>query len=358
MGKDQRLAQELQHCQTRNEQEEADRKYAEQCQTNDDAIFRERENDDRRFAQELQNIEDQYRKEQEEANWADRKYAEHLQAFDDRIIQEQESNDHQLAKELQNDQDQARKQQEDEDWNLAHLLKIVAEEACGPTDCDKGDDSAMMATTNVGKAVLAVGRIHQQVQEMAVFGMEPVARDDMVHCAEQFLAKQDDFADKGIPTNVDIGYHYTSEKSMTTIRTHGLLTKADRLSSGIHSSFHGLNFGDGIYTTNNPYASTRYGEVGLIVARLQGNTFRFNDRRLQYQNATTIVGNLQARACCGKWSEESDPYDEIVLRTSSQCLPLVRYSRTEYRKDSQHVHRCAAKMTRLVDELFNKNTDI
>ena len=148
---------------------------------------------------------------------------------------------------------------------------------------------------------------------------------------------------------------FQASLAMTTIRTHGLLTKADRLSSGIHSSFHGLNFGDGIYTSNNPYASTRYGEVGLIVARLQGNAFRFNDRRLQYQNATTIVGNWQARAYCGgKWSDP-DPYDEIVLKTSSQCLPLVRYSRTEYRKDSQHVHRCAVKMTRLVDELFNGN---
>jgi hypothetical protein len=157
-----------------------------------------------------------------------------------------------------------------------------------------------MEKSSNGRAVIAVQEIIALVTEakkkypiLAQYNVNSVSQDDMVFLARQILDLQDEFKAKNLPSYIDIGYHYTNQNSMPHIRTNGLLTKADRESQKVTSTFHGSVFGDGIYTAQNPIAFSNYGNVGLLVARLQGKAVRVA-RSLspgQSTDVNTIIGD-------------------------------------------------------------------
>ena len=65
-----------------------------------------------------------------------------------------------------------------------------------------------------------------------------------------------------ILTHKDIGYHYTDQRNLVHIRTHGLLTKAERKENKVHSTKQNASvFGDGIYTANNETNFSKYGDT-------------------------------------------------------------------------------------------------
>ena len=104
----------------------------------------------------------------------------------------------------------------------------------------------------------------------------------------------------------------------TTIRSNGLLTKAERNAKSINSRNHGSIFGDGIYAANYPTSFARYGEQGLLVARLIGKLVRVpkslscltSSNFLDIANSSnTIVGDktisLSHRWCTVTWIPRS-----------------------------------------------------
>ena len=219
-----------------------------------------------------------------------------------------------------------------------------------------------MMTSNIGKAILLVERIIQCVEALkdkCKIGLGPVAKDDMVILAERLFAKQNEFKAKGIPTRVDIGFHYTTEENMHEIQVNGLMTKKDRIKKKIDVKTNGAVFGDGVYTANNPTSFKRYGSVGLIVARMQGKTTRIAerlDRTKHPKIPNTIIGDKNAKSL-----EEWRPYDhwhEIILQESSQCLPLIRYDKKllfelSLKDQDAHMAIIIKSLNEIIGELFN-----
>eukprot|EP00957_Ditylum_brightwellii_P032381 2453627-Ditylum_brightwellii.AAC.1 len=183
---------------------------------------------------------------------------------------------------------------------------------------------------------------HKKSDEIA-----PVAIDDMVYTCEKILQCQETFRKLNHPTHVTVAYHYTHRQSMDKIQQHGLLSKNERNDIMVRENkFHGEAFGNGIYTANNPLAFKSFGEVGLLVATLRGKIEKVSGR-FDGGDANTVIGNKEERLRGG-----SIPYhDEIVLRQSSQCLPLIQYKSHLAHDDLMWTYHI--ELQKLVDNFFN-----
>ena len=195
-----------------------------------------------------------------------------------------------------------------------------------------------------------------------------VSVDDMVYLAERLLGQQQDFVDRNIPAYVDLGYHYTSIENTEKIRENGLLTKSERAHQNIQVlKKHGSAFGDGIYTANNPIACSGYGAVGLIVARLQGTNVRVPFALKVHnfhvdEDVKSICGDKITEAMIQDEDFNDDGWPtndynhEVVLRSSSQVLPLVKYSKTLIKtsKGRKCIQQFESSLQSILDGLFNK----
>ena len=132
---------------------------------------------------------------------------------------------------------------------------------------------------------------------------------------------------------------------------NGLLTKCDRESSQIQSNYNGSAFGDGIYTCSNPDDFTRYGNVGLIVAQMQGRLEEVSSKYAKNRQRQVWSGDT------GIAQNKSPMYADMrVLRESSQCLPLVRYDTsavTQTNAGRRALYQFHRQLQRLVDDFFN-----
>ena len=118
-----------------------------------------------------------------------------------------------------------------------------------------------------------------------------------------------------------------------------------------------------MYTSSNPAAFSAYGDVGLVVGRLQGKTMKVPKRLLPatcVNSANTIIGDRLRRNAeldNDGWPIDSS-YNEIVLRTSSQCLPLIKYGVGLVKR--RHGQECLASLEQslglILKELFNDVT--
>ena len=289
----------------------------------------------------------------------------------------QASSDMALAQVLQQEEDEEetesrrREEHNRKDMTLAQFLQH--EEDARSRKADPNKEHTDMTENKTGRAVLAVQRIIELVRElkmkypMYATNIDPVATDDMVYLAERLLERQEEFVQDNIPSHVDIGYHYTNPPNMQAIRTNGMMTKGERKSQRITSSTkHGSVFGDGIYTGNNPKSFRKYGSIGLLVARLQGNTVKV-PYTLQHKtiqaNTNTVIGDKMlhlsgTHATAGgavAWPK-TDKYHEIVLRSSSQCLPMVKFdgSMTAQAQGRQCIKYFQTSLQVILDELFNR----
>ncbi|GFH49952.1 hypothetical protein CTEN210_06428 [Chaetoceros tenuissimus] len=134
----------------------------------------------------------------------------------------------------------------------------------------------------------------------------------------RFLNQQVEFKARNVSSFIDSGIHYTKQLYAASIR-----------STGLRCSVSG-RFGPGIYTGNNCKAfAGRYGNVGLILLRLQGKTGMVDRRRFRrgndsYQNIDTVIGNARTR----NLNPHSTPqaknlYEEVILQSTSQCVPVI-----------------------------------
>ncbi|GFH53331.1 hypothetical protein CTEN210_09807 [Chaetoceros tenuissimus] len=254
-------------------------------------------------------------------------------------------------------QQSLRNQKEESDQALAHLLQQEEDKSFTKADAEKEHEE--MTKNITGKAYLLVQRIvalvenlksHREYSHLVTLSsIETVAVDDLVFLSERLLEQQQEFgtnknyvlggngvatsARNSIPTYIDIGYHYTDSNNMHHIRTNGLMSRQERTNSNISATSKGAVFGDGIYTANNPSNFSSYGNIGLVVARLQGNTVRVpmdmglarlvNGESPETDSANTIIGDKTAHG--NNWPS-SDARHEFVLRKASQCLPMVKYN--------------------------------
>ncbi len=171
---------------------------------------------------------------------------------------------------------------ESSDVMLAQFLQEEEDEICHKAKADPTKERHDMNSSSSRKAVVAVQRIIQLVEDvkkqhfptLAQY-IDAVAIDDMVYLVEKMLDQQSVFISQGIPLYIDIGYHYTNPSKMDAIRTNGLLTKSERSNQNISTAQNnGSVFGDGVYTANNPKSFSNFGDVGLLVGRLQGHLKR------------------------------------------------------------------------------------
>ncbi|KAL7545149.1 hypothetical protein ACHAWF_008506 [Thalassiosira exigua] len=209
----------------------------------------------------------------------------------------------------------------------------------------KRESEGMMSTTTG----LAYKFVECFVEETKSFGTMDgiclVARDDMVFQTVAMLNCMETFKSTGKDTGIDVGYHFTSKNSMEHIQRDGLMTRSDqelnpKLNSRESAHIHGNAFGDGVYTGNNPFAFKKYGEVGIVVARLQGTTTRIRPDEVVL-SGTLLRPKIHIMAPIGQEALKRDVNtiignktmglhpnlhkDEVVLLQSSQCIPLVRF---------------------------------
>lgn len=115
--------------------------------------------------------------------------------------------------------------------------------------------------------------------------------------AEKFLECQAHFTDNGSPATVTLAYHYTKSQNMDTIRQDGLMTHSDRKKQNVSAAIGGTYFGEGVYMGRNPFAFQNFGDVGLLVAVLLGNTERVGRGAVSARSGTkpkapnTIIRN-------------------------------------------------------------------
>jgi len=128
-----------------------------------------------------------------------------------------------------------------------------------------------------------------------------------------------------------------------------------------YNNSHGVGvFGDGIYTATNPFAFRHFGDTGLLVAVLLGNTARVpytaDPKANLVGTINTVIGNKSLRHLTGTLSEAIRYTDELVLQESKQCLPLMRFDTasvsTQAGKDA--VWMFQQELQRLLDKVFNK----
>lgn len=214
------------------------------------------------------------------------------------------------------------------------------------------DEKQRMLSTNDGCAFLFVQSVLKVCKGLSdVLGDKdiilPVSEDDMVYMAERLLELRDTFQAEGKDVTVDIGYHYTSSSALKHIQQDGLMTYSDRLSNKNLNQqeaepSHALLFGDGVYTGNYPAEFTKYGKVGILVARLKGKKHRvqsddvniggtlknYSMKPLNKAELGQAAIDAGYDTVVGNKSFGRQPYyrlDEVVLLRSSQCIPLVYF---------------------------------
>jgi len=252
-------------------------------------------------------------------------------------LERQEEADNDDDNERGDDQQQPVENQEELDRRLA--LELSRHDPQPQRDLDFGDISPLITA----RALQLVQRV-QELFSLADWGplliqsgITPVAVDDMFFLAEKFLTTQAMFAKQGKPSTVDLGYHYTRQQNLDKIRTDGLLTKRERDSNQIRTTWNGSSYGDGIYSGNEPSKFTKYGDTGLLLARLKG----------------VEMDSVQSNRCFEKGNDcISSTRNFVVLQHSHQCLALIQFPTRLVDTKLDVILKLERRIRSIVDELL------
>ena len=227
----------------------------------------------------------------------------------------------------------AKKSKTDHQMAVELQAQLEAEEALQAKA--RQEQESMMTKSPLGKAWTLVAKVIQVCQAYDAKLVQPIATDDLVYMAIQIIVEQQSFLEDNsnnkkhnVCPSVDLGYHYTNSVNLESIRENGLLSKPERASKDVKADrFKGALFGHGIYTGHNPTDFEKYGDTGLLVARLVGTG----------QTQMHQLGPL------------------LVLKKCSQCLPLVQYPNTKESKDI--MTKVQKDLGVVIDEFFNRQLD-
>ena len=119
---------------------------------------------------------------------------------------------------------------------------------------------------------------------------------------------------------------------------------------------------------NNPTAFSNYGTAGLIVIlgktiRIPGSLSGYYTTDARVKDANTIIGDKNATPSSA-WPA-TDSYHELVLKDSSQCLPMIKYTkhdrntyadrRSGGRENYSIIQKLTVSLQKVIDEVFNKD---
>jgi hypothetical protein len=178
------------------------------------------------------------------------------------------------------------------------------------------------------------------------------------------LHTQEEYVQSGNPGYIDIGYHYTNSANIPSIIRSGLLSKDDRtLEKVVASRNNGAVFGNGVYTGDNPFTFSVYGNTCLLVARLQGLAVRapvFLSKE-QKIDANSIIGDKfshPVRLNADGWPICRNQH-ETVLRSSSQCLALIQFNKSllNSTKGKESVQSMENSLQNIFSIYFNKGME-
>jgi deltex len=231
----------------------------------------------------------------------------------------------------------------DGDWEMARRLQ--EEEYCGIRE-----EERLMMNSVTGRAWKFVEQVMELHKNLACSTVQPIAVDDMVYVTERMLLMQQEFRSNGKPTIVDLGYHYTDSQNLSTIRSDGLMNRAERRDRNVGATRNrGSLYGHGIYAATNPSAfNGTYGDVGLLVARLYG--FQ-GDHPLV--NTALGAGNDSLVVFRGYLNEF------MVLPSSKQCIPVFQFQGSSIQRfapdapGNASIYNYHVRLQQLIDYAFN-----
>jgi deltex-like protein len=177
------------------------------------------------------------------------------------------------------------------------------------------ESTAMLLSTNTKGLYNAFSR---ETVLTPPFDVALCEESSFINVSSNFLQKRLDLQLSGKPVGLSIGYHYTSRTKAESISYSGFDIKKSKRG----------HFGKGIYVGNNPHAFRVYGDVGLIVLVLQGKKqtryASVNDDDRDEISVDSFLGN---KTNCKAYSDVGTLayFDELVLRSADQVLPLIRY---------------------------------
>jgi hypothetical protein len=197
--------------------------------------------------------------------------------------------------------------------------------------------------------------IHHELQQefpfaLPVDSVAPVGIEEMARNAQQFFGLREQFANENMPIDVDVGYHYTKLENLNSIVRFGLLGRTEHDQRDIAPKLTGSNCGTGIYVAKDPISfSNGYGSLCIMTARgLWGNRVHLEEALLDVEkiNADTIM------------IRPNDVREFVVLKRSSQCLPIFSFQVSMTGDDAAMVRRIVfsyhEKVQALLDELLEQ----
>lgn len=181
-----------------------------------------------------------------------------------------------------------------------------------------------------------------------------LASDDLVALAERLLWCCHTFRQADKPATITLGYHYTDESNIQSIREQNLLSLSERRLNHVGPLFGGTLFGDGIYFANNPVAFNHFGDTGMLVAIVKGDVSWYSDSA----DTDTVIGNRMRNPYAQE--QQLEFWDETVVKATNQCLPLLVFSKPENPEDGfcflNQLWVAHCQLQACLDELFNSGT--
>jgi nitroreductase len=165
---------------------------------------------------------------------------------------------------------------------------------------------------------------HELQQEFPIFDangdpmMTPVGVEEMARSALRFFCFREEFEKSKKPIGVDVGYHYTRPENLNSIVRFGLLGRTEQSHFKVEpTELAGNNCGDGVYVAKDPISfSNLFGTLCIMTARgLWGNQSRMEERLL----------GAAAMDADTTWIRPNDVREFVVLKRSSQCLPIFSF---------------------------------
>ena len=152
---------------------------------------------------------------------------------------------------LAKDKDESKGSKKDEAETKKIIEQLIAKDK-NDLQSRKEEEEKETLNNNDGRAFKLIERVLELEKKDPTNQIEAISRDDLFFFAEKFMITRTNFLSINHPANATVAYHYTAAASIPTIKTVGLLTKADMdANQGAvkGAGFHGAAYGDGVYVS-------------------------------------------------------------------------------------------------------------